>query len=89
MKSVVLLVYWSFSLILVAQNEGATANSGAPFYSNGYHTIYNKQALLWQEGTFKNGKLWDGKVYVFDKDGILLKVEIYKSGVYHSDGQLY
>lgn len=88
MKSVVLIVYCSFSLILVAQNDRTTANNGAPFYSNGYHTIYNKQALLWQEGIFKDGKLSDGKVYVFDKDGILLKVEIYKSGVYCLQGKL-
>ncbi len=29
-----------------------------------------------------------GKVYVYDRDGILLKVKVYKNGVYHSDGQL-
>lgn len=43
---------------------------------------------IWQGGTFRYGKLWDGKEYVYDEEGILLKVKIYKNGVYHSDGQL-
>jgi hypothetical protein len=40
------------------------------------------------DGQFKTGKLWDGKLYKYDSDGILLKIEIWKSGAYHSDGQL-
>ncbi len=55
---------------------------------NGKNKIYNEDKQLIQEGLFKDGKLWDGKVYVYDRDGILLRVEIYKSGVYHSDGKL-
>jgi hypothetical protein len=39
-------------------------------------------------GEFKNGQLYDGKVYDYDQDGILQKVRIYKLGKYHSDGQL-
>jgi antitoxin component YwqK of YwqJK toxin-antitoxin module len=50
--------------------------------------LYNKDGEIWQDGTFKNGVLFDGKVYVYDSDGILLKVKVYKNGVYHSDGQL-
>lgn len=40
------------------------------------------------EGEFKNGRLWNGKLYIYDDDGLLLKIEIYKDGKYHSDGQL-
>jgi antitoxin component YwqK of YwqJK toxin-antitoxin module len=40
------------------------------------------------EGNFKGGQLWDGRHYIYDEDGLLLKVEVYKNGVYHSDGQL-
>jgi hypothetical protein len=43
---------------------------------------------LFQDGEFKDGRLYNGKMYVYDEDGILLKVKIYKEGVYHSDGQL-
>lgn len=55
---------------------------------NGYNKIYNSENEIWQDGIFKDGRLWEGKVYVYDKDGILLKVKVFKNGVYHSDGQL-
>lgn len=55
---------------------------------NGYNKIYNSENEIWQDGIFKDGRLWDGKVYVYDKDGILLKVKVFKNGLYHSDGQL-
>jgi antitoxin component YwqK of YwqJK toxin-antitoxin module len=61
---------------------------GAIFLPNGYNKVYNDNNDIWQDGNFKNSMLWDGKVYEYDKDGILLKVKVYKNGTYHSDGQL-
>lgn len=61
---------------------------GARFLPNGYNKVYNGNHEIWQDGEFKNGRLWDGKVYEYDRDGILLKVRVFKNGVYHSDGQL-
>jgi antitoxin component YwqK of YwqJK toxin-antitoxin module len=61
---------------------------GAKFTANGYNKVYNANDEIWQDGNFRNGTLWDGKVYEYDKDGILLKVKVFKDGVYHSDGQL-
>jgi len=61
---------------------------GAKFQPNGYNKVYNDNDEIWQDGEFKNGLLWAGKVYEYDRDGILLKVKVYKEGVYHSDGQL-
>jgi antitoxin component YwqK of YwqJK toxin-antitoxin module len=61
---------------------------GAKFLPNGYNKLYNADDEIWQDGTFKNGLLWEGKVYEYDRDGILLKVRVFKNGVYHSDGQL-
>lgn len=58
------------------------------FSSNGYNTLYNKNQELWMEGEFKEDKLWDGRLFIYDENGLLLKVEVYKNGVYHSDGQL-
>ena len=40
------------------------------------------------EGEFRNGCLWNGKRYFYDKDGLLIKIEIWKEGIYHSDGKL-
>ena len=59
-----------------------------PFEKNGYNKVYNGDEELWMDGKFKSGKLWDGKLYKYDSDGILLKIEIWKNGKYHSDGQL-
>jgi antitoxin component YwqK of YwqJK toxin-antitoxin module len=61
---------------------------GAKFIPNGYNKCYNENDEIWQDGEYKNGQLWDGKVYEYDSDGILLKVKVFKQGVYHSDGQL-
>lgn len=58
------------------------------FEPNGYNKIRNDDLELWMEGDFKDGLLWDGRLYVYDEDGLLLKVEVYKEGKYHSDGQL-
>lgn len=61
---------------------------GGKFQPNGYNKVYNDEDEIWQDGDFKEGRLYNGKVYVYDRDGILLKVKVYKNGVYHSDGQL-
>lgn len=63
-------------------------NSQPNFKPNGYNKIFNKDKELWMEGDFKSGLLYDGRLYVYDEDGLLFKVEIYKEGRYHSDGQL-
>lgn len=67
---------------------GTPITRGKPFLPNGYNKCYTVTDEIWQDGLFKNGQLWDGKVYEYDKDRILIKVKVYKDGVYHSDGQL-
>lgn len=57
------------------------------FKPNGYNKVYKNQEI-WQDGEFKKGKLYDGKLYIYDEDGLLFKIEVYKEGKYHSDGQL-
>lgn len=68
--------------------QGTPKTQGVKWQPNGYNKVYNDDNEIWQDGYFKNGALWDGKVYEYDRDGILLKVSVYKQGVYHSDGQL-
>jgi antitoxin component YwqK of YwqJK toxin-antitoxin module len=58
------------------------------FKRNGYNKVYNNDKELWMDGMFKNGKLWEGRIYKYNSDGILLKIEVWKEGKYHSDGQL-
>ncbi len=61
---------------------------GIKFNAFGYNKFYNDNDEIWMDGIFKNGQLWDGKVYRYDRDGILKRVLVYKNGKYHSDGQL-
>lgn len=61
---------------------------GKSFNRDGYNKLYNKNDEIWMDGEFKNGKLWNGELYKYDSDGILLKIEIWKNGKYHSDGHL-
>jgi antitoxin component YwqK of YwqJK toxin-antitoxin module len=41
-----------------------------------------------QVGKFKNGKLIDGKDYIYNKDGILIRIAIYKNGMYMGDAPI-
>jgi len=61
---------------------------GLKFVPNGYNKVYNESDEIWMDGQFKNGQLWDGKEFDYNKDGILLKVRVFKNGKYHSDAQL-
>lgn len=71
-----------------APKISAPRTKGSKFKANDYNKVYNENDEISQDGEFRNGVLWDGKVYVYDSDGILLKVKVFKKGVYHSDGQL-
>ena len=61
---------------------------GKAFDPNSYNKVYDENDQFLQIGDFKAGRLWDGKLYIYDADGILLKVKVFKEGVYYSDGQL-
>ena len=79
--------------VIAEEGKGGPAGSsgnmrGKVFDKNGYNKVYNDNEELWLDGKFRNGKLWDGKLYKYDGDGILLKIEVWKDGKYHSDGQL-
>ncbi|MFT5820574.1 MAG: antitoxin component YwqK of YwqJK toxin-antitoxin module [Crocinitomix sp.] len=71
-----------------APDGTAGKTNGKKFKKNGYNKVYNDDQELWMDGDFKSNKLWDGKLYKYDSDGILLKIEVWKKGKYHSDGQL-
>ena len=68
--------------------SGGILKEGKKFQPDGYNKVYNQAQELWMDGQFKGGKLWEGKLYKYDSDGILLNIEIWKNGAYHSDGQL-
>lgn len=61
---------------------------GLEFKPNGWNKLFTKTEDIWMDGFFTNGQLIDGKVFVYDRDGVLLKVRVYKKGEYISDGGL-
>jgi len=52
---------------------------------NGHHTLYISHKQIIREGEFENGKLIDGKAYLYNEDGILTRVLVFKNGKYISD----
>ncbi|MEN9443578.1 MAG: hypothetical protein RIS47_468 [Bacteroidota bacterium] len=62
----------------VPEEETERIISGV-FTGNGFHKLYN-DTLLSREGEFKNGKLFDGKKYLYDDNNIHIKTIIYKDG---------
>lgn len=64
------------------------ANEADVKVKDGYNKLYDDQKRLVQDGEFKGGKLFNGKWYKYDKNGLLIKIEIYKNGKYAGDGQL-
>lgn len=55
------------------------------FRENGYNTLYDRQLRLSQQGEFKNGRLWDGKRFSYDKGGLLQRIQVFKQGRYAGD----
>lgn len=97
-QQIIILIFTLTPLIGNSQNDTITncttppisitqLTRGVPFKPNGYNKIYNDNDEIWQDGEYKNGKLWNGKVYIYDSDGILLRILIYKEGIYEADGQ--
>lgn len=55
------------------------------FNGNGYHKLFNANKQISKDGEFKNYRLIDGKVYHYDRDGILIRIAVYKEGKYVGD----
>lgn len=70
------------------RGDKGVIKDGSKFNRDGYNKLYNDDDEIWMDGQFKGSKFWAGKLFKYDSDGILLKIEIWKNGKYHSDGQL-
>lgn len=70
----------------VAVSQTKDAPNIGRFDGNGQHTLYNKDRQISQKGEFKNGRMVNGKWFKYNKDGILVKIEIYSNGQYVGDG---
>ncbi len=61
-------------------------NSGKPFDGEGYYKLYNSNKQVSKDGTFHKNKLTDGKHYIYNTNGILTRIALYKDGKYVGDG---
>jgi antitoxin component YwqK of YwqJK toxin-antitoxin module len=59
---------------------------GMIFQRNGFNKLYTPADEIWMDGLFRNGQLYSGKVFEYDKDGVLFRVRVYQDGVYVKDG---
>ncbi|MAY84137.1 MAG: hypothetical protein CMP59_08395 [Flavobacteriales bacterium] len=56
------------------------------FDGNGYRKLYNRDKQISKDGTFRNYRLIDGKYYIYDDNGILQRIMVFKAGKYVGDG---
>ena len=61
-------------------------NIGKPFTGEGYFKLYNKNKQVSKDGTFHKNRLTDGKDYIYNSNGILIRIALYKDGKYIGDG---
>jgi len=68
--------------------EKETTNSAHHFKPNGHNILYDQNNNISQSGIFKEGRLWNGKWFKYNRDGILLRVDIYRGGKFIGHGLL-
>jgi len=58
------------------------------FTGEGKAKLYNMSRQISKDGMFVNNKLMDGKWYRYDKNGILLRIEVYQNGAHVGDAPM-
>jgi antitoxin component YwqK of YwqJK toxin-antitoxin module len=74
------------TIVKVQEDEKLLELSGGNFTGNGQAKLYNKNRQISKEGLFEQFKLISGKEYIYNENGILIRIAIYKNGVYMGDG---
>ena len=59
-----------------------------PFDGNGYAKLFLPGARIAKDGEFKNFRLMDGKDYIYNNNGILERIAVYKGGKYIGDAPI-
>jgi len=70
------------------QDKSDTTKPSPPFNGTGYAVLKNLSGQISKDGTFKNYKLIDGKDYIYNKDGNLTQIAVYKNGQYIGDAPI-
>jgi antitoxin component YwqK of YwqJK toxin-antitoxin module len=70
----------------VEQSEERKTNGAQPFDPNGYNVLYDKNGNICVTGDFMNGKLYNGRVFHYNADGLKTGTEMFTRG--KSNGKL-
>lgn len=75
--------------VTVSKEETVQDPKGkGPTIINGPFILYNKNRQKTKDGVFKDNRLMEGKNYIYDENGILKRIEVYKNGAYVGDAQI-
>lgn len=66
--------------------KNENTNSAHHFKPNGHNILYDLNRNVSQSGLFKDGRLWNGKWFKYNKNGILLRVDVYRNGRFIGHG---
>lgn len=73
------IIFVALTLLYFAK-KGKRDKEPKIYITNGYHELYNYSNQISKKGMFEGGKLYNGTIYVYKKDGSLSHTEIYKEG---------
>jgi antitoxin component YwqK of YwqJK toxin-antitoxin module len=68
-------------------NEAEKPESKGPMVLNGQHTLYNRNKQISKQGLFKDNTFIEGKAYIYNENGILARIAVYRNGLYIGDAQ--
>ncbi len=68
--------------VVATKDESVVSETKGPAVLNGYHVLFNPARQKTKEGTFKDNRLMEGKNYIYDRNGMLETIEIYKNGIF-------
>jgi antitoxin component YwqK of YwqJK toxin-antitoxin module len=70
----------------IGQDDNRKTNGAQAFDPNGYNVLYDNNGQVCVTGDFMNGKLYNGRVFHYNADGLKTGTEIYTRG--KSNGKL-
>ncbi len=59
-----------------------------PMVLNGKQTLYNKSKQITKDGIFKDNRFMEGKAFIYNDNGILTQIAVYKGGIYVGDAPI-
>ena len=72
----------------VVEKDEKPLDAKGPMVLNGKHTLYNKSKQVTKDGVFKDNRLMEGKAYIYNDNGILERISVYKNGSYAGDTEV-